>query len=110
MTGVRFLAIALYQLGGGRWQCVGRDLMLATRLFILTKVEKHWRVTSTRRRKLHIYLNVSALSNVQTAILNATQQQFSVFYDSVTKEIAVTADQCHRPDRLLCAHAQCTVL
>jgi len=64
--------------------------MLATRVFILTKVEKHWSFTSTRRRNLHLYLNVSALSNVQPAIFNATQQQFSVLYDSVTKEIAVT--------------------
>jgi hypothetical protein len=64
--------------------------MLATRLFVVKKVEKHWSFTSTRRRNHHLYLNVNALSNVQTAIFNATQQPFSVFYDAVTKEIAVT--------------------
>lgn len=64
--------------------------MLATHPFIVTKVEKHWRFNSTRRRNRHLYLHVSTLSNVQTAILNATQQAFSVFCDAVTKEITVT--------------------
>ena len=46
--------------------------MLATRLFIVSKVEKTLEFHFHERANLRLYINVSALFTVQPAILNAT--------------------------------------